>query len=287
MRMLISAAVISLTIGSAVLAQPLRQYQQFDVPGALFTRPFGVNASGYIVGTYRDAQGQHAFVRDPEGSYTSFDYPDAIATNAASINARGDIVGRFTDVAGFNHGYLRPAAGELAPIDPPAPCVVTKSATVVHGINDIGDMVGRCFDASGKELGWLWRHDGSFRVFDDPARRTADAWLASNRDTIVGDYTDQSNFVHGFVWSEADGFVTLDFPGSSTGVRDVNERGDFSGIYSDGARLHGFLLRDRIFETIDFPGSVNGGGTLVMNNNGLLVGGFIDAKGSEHGFIAR
>ena len=52
-------------------------------------------------------------------------------------------------------------------------------------------------------------------------------------------------------------------------------------------RLHGFLLRDRIFETIDFPGGVTGGGTLVMNNNGFLVGGFIDAKGSEHGFIAR
>jgi len=48
-----------------------------------------------------------------------------------------------------------------------------------------------------------------------------------------------------------------------------------------------FLLRDRIFETIDFPGGVTGGGTLVMNNNGFLVGGFIDAKGSEHGFIAR
>ena len=58
-------------------------------------------------------------------------------------------------------------------------------------------------------------------------------------------------------------------------------------IYSDGVRLHGVLLRDRIFETIDFPGSVNDGGTLVMDDNGFLVGGFIDAKGSEHGFIAR
>jgi len=268
-------------------AQPTRLYQQLDVPGAVFTRPFGVNASGYIVGTYRDAQGQHAFVRDPYGTYTTFDYPSATVTNAASINARGDIVGRFTDVAGFNHGYLRRAEGEFVQIDPLEPCVVTKLATVVHGINDLGDMVGRCFDASGKELGWLWGHDGSFRVFDDLTWRTADAWLASNRDVTVGDYSDQSSFVHGFVWSEAEGFVTLDFPGSPTGVRDINERGDITGIYSDATRLHGFLRHNGFFETIDFPGSVNGGGTLVTNNSGLVVGGFIDATGREHGFMAR
>ena len=39
---------------------------------------------------------------------------------------------------------------------------------------------------------------------------------------IVGNrLRDRSNFVHGFVWSEADGFVTLDFPGSSTGTASV------------------------------------------------------------------
>ena len=74
--------------------------------------------------------------------------------------------------------------------------------------------------------------------------------------------------------------------GSSTGVRDINERGDISASIRTECGST-FLLRDRIFETIDFPGSVNDGGTLVMDDNGFLVGGFIDAKGSEHGFIAR
>jgi hypothetical protein len=31
----------------------------------------------------------------------------------------------------------------------------------------------------------------------------------------------------------------------------------------------------------------NGGGTLVINNGGLMVGGFIDSNGREHGFIER
>jgi hypothetical protein len=44
--------------------------------------------------------------------------------------------------------------------------------------------------------------------------------------------------------------------------------------------------RDGAFETIDYPSSVNTG-TLVMNNEGLIVGGFIDANGREPGFMAR
>jgi len=291
MRTLIAVTATWLTVGASVFTQQTRQYEQFDVPGALFTRPFGVNASGHIVGTYRDAQGQHAFVRDSKGSYLSFDYPAAIATNAASINARGDVVGRFTDGAGFNHGYLRTAEGEFEPIDPPAPCVLTTAQTVVHGINDVGDLAGRCFDASAKELGWLWRHDGSFRVLDDPAWRGSDAWLATNRDTVMGEYGDALRFTHGFVWSEAGGFITLDVDGFATGVRDMNERGDITGIYFDGARFRGFLWHTGVFEPIDFPGSVNGGGsqggTRVINNSGLIVGGFIDASGQEHGFLAH
>ena len=166
--------------------------------------------------------------------------------------------------------------------------MVTTGQTVIHGINDIGDLVGRCFDGTGRQFGWVLRHDGGFQVFDDPALLTTDAWLLTNSGEIVGDYTDASLFVHGFTWTEAEGLVTIDVPGRQTGLRDMNERGDITGIYADeSGRLHGFLLSDGVFATIDYPESVNGGGTLVINNSGLIVGGFIDAGGREHGFIAR
>jgi uncharacterized membrane protein len=264
-------------------------YEPFDVPGALLTRPFGVNASGQIVGLYRDAQNiSHGFLRARDGTYTRLDYPRAIFTNAASINARGDIVGRWTDAGGLNHGYLRTAQGHYVQVDPPSPCVITTLQTVIHGINDLGDLVGRCFDVTGKELGWLWGHDGKFRVFDNPVLASSDAWMVTNHGEVVGDYRDASLFVHGFTWTESAGFATLDVPGNQTGLRDENERTDITGIYADASgRFHGFLLRDGVLETIDHPGSANGGGTQVINNAGLIVGGFIDAGGREHGFIAR
>jgi uncharacterized membrane protein len=267
-------------------------FETLDVPGARLTRPFGINASGRIVGLYMDTQGAgHGFVKDPEGTYASIDYPGASFTNAGAINARGDIVGRWTDGSGTNHGYLRTQSGDFASIDPPLPCVPTRRTTVVHGVNDIRDLVGRCFDASGKELGWLLRHDGAFQVLDDPTFATTDAWMVTNRGVVVGDYTDATNIVHGYIWTADAGLTTLDFPGNPTGVRSMNERGDITGGYGpSGGRTHGFLLRDGAFVTIDYPGSINNppqGGTLVISNNGTIVGGYIDANGREHGFTAR
>jgi hypothetical protein len=169
---------------------------------------------------------------------------------------------------------------------------VGDGPTVPHGINDLGDIVGRCFNAAGKELGWLLRHDGTFRILDispatDSTQITTDAWLPTNRDKIVGDYSDASGFVHGYTWTEAEGFTTLDFPQSQTGLRAMNASGDITGIYStDGFRLHGFLLRKGVFTTIDFPDSADNGGTLVINDSGLMVGNYIDVNGNQHGFMA-
>ncbi len=286
MKRSIKIIFVSLLLTVAAFAADFN-FAQFDVPGALATSPSGVNARGQIVGLFIDAKGAHGFLRNTDGTYEPIDVPGATFTTATSINARGQIVGRWTDSAGINHSYVRTRDGKFTLFDPASPCIVGDSPTVPHGINDVGDMVGRCFNASGKELGWLLRHDGTFRILDDPAQSTTDAWLATNRDLIVGDYSDASGLVHGYTWTSDEGFVTRDFPGSQTGLRAMNGRGHITGIYStDGFRLHGFLLRQSVFITVDFPDSADNGGTLVINDSGLMVGPYIDASGNEHGFMA-
>jgi hypothetical protein len=112
--------------------------------------------------------------------------------------------------------------------------------------------------------------------------------MVTNSGEVLGDYSDATGFVHGYRWSFAEGFATLDVPGKQTSVREENERGDISGLYVDATGvLHGFLIRDGTLETVDYPGGANGGGTLVINNRDVIVGGFIDADAKEHGFIAR
>ncbi len=114
-----------LAASSTVSAQNF-QFTQIDVPGARLTRPFGLNASGQIVGVFQDASGaSHGFMRNPDDTYTTFDVPGAIFTNAGGINARGDIVGRWTDAAHVNHLYLRTSRGDYRTFDPLAPCVAS------------------------------------------------------------------------------------------------------------------------------------------------------------------
>jgi hypothetical protein len=264
-------------------------YIQIDVPGAVFTGLFAINSRGQTVGQYEDGSGvSHGLLRNVDGSIVTIDYPGAIFIGANGINSEGDVVGRWDDVNGITHSFLRTSQGTITSFDPPAPCVATTTImpSAAHGINDSGDIVGRCFDASGKELGWLLSHDGSFLIIDDPSFHTTDAWAIDNRRVVVGEYSDANDFVHGYTWTEANGFTTLDFESNMTGVRAINQRGDISGIYFDGLTLHGFLrLKNGTEVTIDPPGSVETD-TAVVNDNGMIAGLFWDADFNAHGYIA-
>jgi|SRR5215469_4875616 len=269
-------------------------FAEFDVPGALLTRPFGVNARGQIVGLYRDATGNHGFLKDGD-TYTTIQVPGAIFTNATGINARGNIVGRWTDTAGYNHAYLRTHDGQFTFFDPAAPCVITRSATVAHGINDVGDIVGRCFDSNKVEHGFLLR-DGALTILDFPGSLTTDAWMVNNSGEIVGDYTDATGLVHGYLRTADGQFTSVDFPlVPISSARSINERGEMTGVYRGSANPNpqtlrgdqGFLLSGQEFLTIALPPHGIAMGNLAISNNGVLVGDYLDDTGGEHGFFIR
>ena len=48
----------------------------FDMPGAMFFDPYGINNAGQIVGTYCDAVTGHGFLH-VDGSYATLDVPGA------------------------------------------------------------------------------------------------------------------------------------------------------------------------------------------------------------------
>jgi hypothetical protein len=263
-------------------------YTQVDVPGSVFTGITAINSSRQTVGWYDDAGGTtHGFLRNVDGSIVTIDYPAAIFTGANGINTQGEVVGPWDDASGIIHSFLRTPQGTITTFDPPSPCVPATEAqpAAAHGINDRGDIVGRCYDAIGKELGWLL-HDGTFTVINDPSFLSADGWAINNSGVVVGDYSDANWFVHGYAWTETDGFITLDFENDMTGLRAINDHGDISGIYFDGFTLHGFIrLSNGAEVTIDPPGSVETD-TAVVNNNGTIAGIYWDADFNGHGYIA-
>jgi len=81
-------------------------FSALEVPSALSTAAWDVNASRIVVGVYTDAGGTvHGFQFDGR-NFSRVDVPGAAITRVFGINALGDMVGAFVDVAGRTHGFV-------------------------------------------------------------------------------------------------------------------------------------------------------------------------------------
>ncbi len=84
-------------------------------------------------------------------------------------------------------------------------------------------------------------------------------------------------------------FTKIDVPHSIlTDARGINARGDIVGRYEDADGVsHGFLLRKKLFSSINVPGSSVTLGARAINARGDIVGSFLDADGVPHGYLLR
>ena len=88
----------ALAVGVAIAAIGLIQQAEakiikFDASGSVDTEPYGINAKGWITGSYLDVNEKwHGFLRAPGGTITSFDVrSDKCGTYAWSISS-GNLV---------------------------------------------------------------------------------------------------------------------------------------------------------------------------------------------------
>lgn len=183
--------------------------------------------------------------------YTTIGPPGATSTEAFGLNNRGDIVGVYSSLAPPNdyHGYLL-RDGEYSQIDfPGAVC------TSARRINNRGDIVGfykteGCSFATAFEntRGYLLRH-GTFYTIDVPNGRDTLVLGINNRADVVGRYCTAA---------------------TSAGCKNSNNT------------QHGFLLKDGIFYTIDFPNATFTS-AIAINSSGDIVGRY-DTPDGTHAF---
>lgn len=160
----------------------------FDVLGAgtgsgQGTVPYGITASGVIIGYYTDENNlNHAFFRTPDGYITTFDAPNAAApvileglwegTMALSTNAVGLIVGIYMDDAGVVHGFLRSPLGRLETFDAPNAGTGSGQGTWICNINDAGTFSGAYIDSANRIHAYQLTGDGRYTVFEAPGAGT-------------------------------------------------------------------------------------------------------------------
>jgi uncharacterized membrane protein len=293
-----------------------------DVPGAINTFPFGINASGVIVGRYLTSGGTtHGFVRTaadevctvdyPGTSFTiagvtnvcTLDFPGANFTAASGINDQGDITGWYTlPGSGVRHGFLLKAGeAEATSFDPPG-SVFTNAV----GLNDRGDIVGRyCALAPCAVLGsghgsfrGFLLHDGVFTDIEVPGAIETTAFKSNARGQIVGGFqtSDLKEQIFLLSHGEFTAFAPPDGQPVSLDNGGINEHGDIVGSYCDTAipcgimltGTHGFLVHAGAFTTVDITGSlgltVTATSIAGVNAVGEIVGSYSDGN-HYHGFV--
>jgi probable HAF family extracellular repeat protein len=276
-------------------------YAEIVVPGLTGATAAAINDRGDIVGYGTGSTGTVAFL-ERGGAFTLIVFPGSIATQANGINNAGDIVGTYTDAAG-SHGF-KYSAGVWTAIDAPAPAL--PNTTRVAAINNLGQIAGSYspqFPGNGanpsSDSDAFVETGGTFIFI--PGDRVHVLTPAGLNDSgeVVGLAVPMPGFGHeppSPAYGNASGFVLASggFPGQAAfnglvGFAAINNSGQaiLSGPYFQ--HLYVSYLQSSVTQTtagqiIVFPGS----GTtaaLGINNNGTIVGSFVDAGGATHAFL--
>ncbi len=265
-------------------------FTTIDVPNAVSTSAWGINARGDIVGSYIDGNGRSHGYLLRDGEFTTIDFSASARTEARGIGPKGEIVGVywFAGEPAVNlHGYMRTKKGAFVPVnDPPHINTVAQrilpDGTILgcrHGIDQMATMRGIIISREGSiaELDVF----GSMENGGTPDHRR-----------IVGLYTNMAaaNRTEGFLIDDGE-FTPLLVPGSTlTQAWDINPAGDIIGLYRTGvgvtAVFHGFVLRDEGYAPIDVPGAT-ATRARGINARGDIVGTYVTTDKKNHGFLTR
>jgi hypothetical protein len=259
-------------------------FKTIDVPGAVATRAFGINAVGEVVGSYTDATGTHGYLW-AHGNVTIIKFPGAVSTEAWGTNPQGDIVGRYR-IAGDPRtlGFLLSDGGFLD-ISVARPDGSLHLNTLPIKISPSGEIVG-CFHDTNFLVdmrGYAQRGDNvsSFGLLPS----TMHNGVTPDGRVIAGIFFESMTLVHGYVLNRG-AYRQFDAPGATfTEAWDVSPKGTVVG-YFNPVTSHGFALDANGLTVIDLPGA-QWTRIFGINPQGDMVGSYADANNNVHGFLLR
>jgi hypothetical protein len=208
---------------------------------------------------------------------------------AYSVNDYGEVVGDYIDAAGTFHSYVL-ERGVYRSFDVP---FAGATGTYSPAVNDSGWIVGSWNDSAGNAHGYTLVA-GKFVSFDVPGSAQAQFYYGINSaGDIAGSFADASGTVHGFV-RRGTKYTQIDFPGSTfTEPSGINDSGEIVGSYcltaqcaSTGEGELGFVWRNGTFTTFTAVTGEFAVGLGSINNDGVVMGNYVDAAGLVYTFLA-
>jgi probable HAF family extracellular repeat protein len=248
------AALLLIATTPLALAQ-VGTYTQIDVPGAVATICYGINADGQIVGEY--ANGDligHGFLFS-NGMYITIDYPGQLDTGAFGLNDLGTIVGvGATGAAAVGFSYDL-STGTFTTISYPG-----TSVTAALAVNNSGTIAGY-FEPGSDAL-----YDGFVLVASEYKKISLPgaAYTFANGVTGLGEVVGNADLKDtdvNFSLQMGKKAKRIAFPSTNKTYRlqGINNAGNVMvGFYvtNSGADA-GFFLQKRSLTTLQFPAAVD------------------------------
>jgi len=218
------------------------------------------------------------FVTDPTGTGV---------INLLGVNDSGTIAGFDNSVT--NAGFTLTLPANFTVVNFPG-----AASTQVTGINAAGDLSGLYVDTNGNTHGFT-RIGGTFTTVDNPASTVFNQALGiNNSDETVGYYAlTQAGSPGDIAYSQKSGAFTninallpANFNSQAVGINSDSTPW-IVGFYQPDSQLltsFGFVDEGGVIHTIDPFGSTFTQ-ALGVNNEGEIVGFYVDGNGVQHGYI--
>jgi probable HAF family extracellular repeat protein len=276
-----------------------------------FNQLLGINNHGVIAGYFGSGTKVNGVLHPNkgytlsrpygQGDYTNENFPNSVQTQVTAINNNGDTAGFWADNAGDNFGFIKHNGVFTSYQNPHTGVSNGVKVNQLLGINDYGVAVGFYTDGNGNNHAYrLNLKTGQFSLihmatFSSQAVSAMATAINDNGD-IVGTYTNKDGSMHGFLVKGKTTRV-FDYTGSmkasGTMFLGINDYDVIVGAYTVGsgnsAQTHGFVLADPLQQpqwlSIDDPNGVGSTTINGLNDNGDLVGFYVDTKGNTDGLL--
>jgi hypothetical protein len=292
----IRASVLLTALSCSIPVAHAQNPTTIDYPGAINSYAAGINDSGQIAGYYFGSNNYFYGFSLSSGAFSSISVPGSLNTYAFGISDSGQIVGSYDATSSGNFiitGFIDDG-GALTGIAVPGnprtePAAISSDGTyIVGGYRNIV-----CCPSN---QGFVYT-GGAFTTIDYPGAIATVATGVNRNGTIVGWYVDSGGNMHGFV-DDGGAFTSLDFPGAaSSAAAGINDSGTIVGSYG-GPTIYdsqfdfyfftgnnGFVYSGGLFNSLNMPTGSTFGRLAGINNNGAIVGYYLDAASHAHGVL--
>jgi hypothetical protein len=246
-----------------LLRSPYKQsdYTGENYPGSKQTQVTGLNDLGVTVGFWSTqnkasmVDNNFAFYKRG-GRFHEVNFPAAGSSNPPvdqllGVNDHDVAVGFYTNAQNLSRGYeynIKTSRYSRVLL-PGIPNLSKHVSLTASAINNGGGVAGFYSIDGGTTIGfYINSHGHVFKLAIKGASMTQ-PFGVNDLGEVVGSYmvgSGSSAATHGFTWTHATGFTTVDDPHGigATVVNGVNDKGDLVGFYTDGAgNTHGMLAR--------------------------------------------